>query len=324
MPLSLSSARQELTLLESQLPRQQALFDEVFYPLARLFEVDHPLLETARERILERKAEQKERAAAFERGDWFHSSLKLSLRCPECGDTNEYQVRKIAVNPADPDANMLLAQEFACTSCGTWPNFEFTGDARMTITAELLKLAADSDAGLAGKSDVLIRFDAPLKGRIVPVGEAVSYAHAALDKDPRAVAQWLRLGFCYQQILSRPRHALKYAEQALSLELNAVEAILQKADALNLRGEDESAFALLDNALGSKDHWRFFLADIATPAEFAAQFAELYNELLRRLGKTDRPNLLSSFLGVSKKVGRNDACPCGSGKKYKKCCLANQ
>ena len=22
------------------------------------------------------------------------------------------------------------------------------------------------------------------------------------------------------------------------------------------------------------------------------------------------------------KVGRNDACPCGSGKKYKKCCMA--
>jgi preprotein translocase subunit SecA len=26
---------------------------------------------------------------------------------------------------------------------------------------------------------------------------------------------------------------------------------------------------------------------------------------------------------VSKKVGRNDPCPCGSGKKYKKCCGAN-
>ena len=23
------------------------------------------------------------------------------------------------------------------------------------------------------------------------------------------------------------------------------------------------------------------------------------------------------------KVGRNDACPCGSGRKYKKCCSAN-
>jgi preprotein translocase subunit SecA len=26
---------------------------------------------------------------------------------------------------------------------------------------------------------------------------------------------------------------------------------------------------------------------------------------------------------VSKKVGRNDPCPCGSGKKYKKCCGVN-
>ena len=26
----------------------------------------------------------------------------------------------------------------------------------------------------------------------------------------------------------------------------------------------------------------------------------------------------------SKKVGRNDPCPCGSGKKYKKCCGANE
>ncbi|NLB77381.1 MAG: hypothetical protein GX796_00625, partial [Clostridiaceae bacterium] len=25
---------------------------------------------------------------------------------------------------------------------------------------------------------------------------------------------------------------------------------------------------------------------------------------------------------VSTKVGRNDPCPCGSGKKYKKCCGA--
>jgi preprotein translocase subunit SecA len=26
----------------------------------------------------------------------------------------------------------------------------------------------------------------------------------------------------------------------------------------------------------------------------------------------------------NQKVGRNEACPCGSGKKYKKCCLAKQ
>jgi ABC-type Zn2+ transport system substrate-binding protein/surface adhesin len=27
------------------------------------------------------------------------------------------------------------------------------------------------------------------------------------------------------------------------------------------------------------------------------------------------------FVRTAAKVGRNDACPCGSGKKHKKCCL---
>jgi len=31
----------------------------------------------------------------------------------------------------------------------------------------------------------------------------------------------------------------------------------------------------------------------------------------------------SKPIGTGKKVGRNDPCPCGSGKKYKKCCLRN-
>jgi uncharacterized protein YecA (UPF0149 family) len=27
------------------------------------------------------------------------------------------------------------------------------------------------------------------------------------------------------------------------------------------------------------------------------------------------------FLREQKQVGRNDPCPCGSGKKFKKCCM---
>jgi SWIM/SEC-C metal-binding protein len=37
---------------------------------------------------------------------------------------------------------------------------------------------------------------------------------------------------------------------------------------------------------------------------------------------TDLEILLNTpeTVSVEKKVGRNDPCPCGSGKKYKKCC----
>ncbi|WP_436231241.1 SEC-C metal-binding domain-containing protein [Caballeronia sp. LjRoot29] len=38
-----------------------------------------------------------------------------------------------------------------------------------------------------------------------------------------------------------------------------------------------------------------------------------------------KPANLTALLRVAAKarakVGRNDPCPCGSGKKYKKCCL---
>lgn len=39
---------------------------------------------------------------------------------------------------------------------------------------------------------------------------------------------------------------------------------------------------------------------------------------------TDLDFLLNPIAQVtsSKKIGRNEPCPCGSGKKYKKCCLS--
>lgn len=43
----------------------------------------------------------------------------------------------------------------------------------------------------------------------------------------------------------------------------------------------------------------------------------LTDEKLNEITKTQR---LSKTIVKDKKVGRNEPCPCGSGKKYKKCC----
>jgi hypothetical protein len=307
--------------LEQQLPRQQGLFDEAFYQLVRLLDLDHPQLDAVGERVRKRRAEQQARSAAFERGDWFQDTLNLALRCPECGDTNRYAVRRVAMNPADPGSGPLLAQELACASCGRWADLEFTTEAKLALTAELVKLAANSDSGLAGKSKVLTRPLVPLNGRPRPVGEVVSHCRAAVADDPARVGDWVRLAYCYQQVLGRPRHGVRYSDQALSLDANAVETVILKADALTVEGKDAQAFDLLDQALASKDRWRFFLTDVSPPGPTAEQFAGFYNTLLRRLGRTDRASLHAAFLGPNKNVGRNDPCPCGSGRKYKKCCL---
>jgi hypothetical protein len=56
------------------------------------------------------------------------------------------------------------------------------------------------------------------------------------------------------------------------------------------------------------------------PQALTEDFVRLFNKLHSELGVSDRPLLHTSFGHSSAKVGRNDICPCGSGKKYKKCC----
>lgn len=52
------------------------------------------------------------------------------------------------------------------------------------------------------------------------------------------------------------------------------------------------------------------------PDYIADQFIDFSNRLVKRKARVE---LLSKMAQPSRKVGRNDPCPCGSGKKYKKC-----
>ena len=48
------------------------------------------------------------------------------------------------------------------------------------------------------------------------------------------------------------------------------------------------------------------------------QWKEIYSE--EELKKLYKEQKESGTIRKEKKIGRNDPCPCGSGKKYKKCC----
>ncbi len=65
------------------------------------------------------------------------------------------------------------------------------------------------------------------------------------------------------------------------------------------------------NMVGAKADWLYELPqwDNLIPAD---RRKELYLEQKK-----------SNTVVKDKKIGRNDPCPCGSGKKYKKCCGAN-
>jgi len=55
-------------------------------------------------------------------------------------------------------------------------------------------------------------------------------------------------------------------------------------------------------------------------AQLARQRAEAERMQRVAAGAGDRPSRPDTIVRSDKKIGRNDPCPCGSGRKYKKCC----
>lgn len=99
--------------------------------------------------------------------------------------------------------------------------------------------------------------------------------------------------------------------------------------------------ALLKNTLNSeyidikkcdpKNYVRLFLLGITFPYleknEYKLVIPKEVKELFKTivLSETKEVEVVKTenkvFLNSNRKIGRNEKCPCGSGKKYKKCCL---
>lgn len=76
------------------------------------------------------------------------------------------------------------------------------------------------------------------------------------------------------------------------------------------------------------------MIDIMNPALFISidydeeEMEELFNDLdfgknYKESGEVPGETFLDIEIAKDEKVGRNDPCPCNSGKKYKKCCMKN-
>lgn len=75
----------------------------------------------------------------------------------------------------------------------------------------------------------------------------------------------------------------------------------------------------LDDAIGELRQWACYVkpaAPLKVLSESAYADENEENELLEWTPRVVKEQ------AVSQKVGRNEPCPCGSGKKYKKCCGA--
>ena len=129
----------------------------------------------------------------------------------------------------------------------------------------------------------------------------------------------------YEQLLSDPdtevrgtvkELAEKYGQDVMTMVgfLDGINESLKEENPIEDLSEDTPVNLVFDKALlyknmvAAKADWLYELP----------QWKEIFSEEeMKALYKEQRD---SGTVRKPKKIGRNDPCPCGSGKKYKKCC----
>lgn len=142
------------------------------------------------------------------------------------------------------------------------------------------------------------------------------------------------VGFVASEIEYRTLHGFPFADaisglrEAARSPLERVAALFCEARAAEGAGDSAIASDLVREVLILQPRFKDALLDAAEYALCRGdlQTADLY---LSRAGDhhvaTDTRRSLAPLLTAPKiKVGRNQPCPCGSGKKYKQCCLGRQ
>ncbi len=95
------------------------------------------------------------------------------------------------------------------------------------------------------------------------------------------------------------------------------ESLVQENDIENMEEDTEVSLKfdkirLYKNMVGAKADWLYNLEE--WDAIFTPEEKEQYYKEQKRS---------TTYVREGKKIGRNDPCPCGSGKKYKQCCGKN-
>ena len=132
----------------------------------------------------------------------------------------------------------------------------------------------------------------------------------------------------YEQLLDSPDEevrgtvkelAEKYNQEVLTMVgfLDGIDESLKEPNPIETMDEDTKVSLAFDkeklykNMVSAKADWLYELK----------QWDDIFDEETReRLYKEQK---ISGTIRKEKKVGRNDPCPCDSGKKHKKCCGRN-
>jgi tetratricopeptide (TPR) repeat protein len=312
--------------LRKELREGEVLEEEVFHLLCQIHSVDDILIPQIEKSLAKREKEVEGRLKTFEKDPkaLLEDSVNVELKCLQCHKSYHYDVENIYVLKGK--GKPQIGDKIVCKNCGSVNRYEITPMGQLAITSHLVMMVA-----LAKKGEKLDPEQSPIKmvetgltdGRRMSFDEAFKYYRKEIERSPEDAA--LRVG--YGNILMKKgeaEEAILHYREALRLDPVAVEAYSCIGEYEGDRGNNSSAYEYFKKAADCMYTGHYYRTkDPDQLKEAIFDNLEHFGEILGKRSERTLP-LPSSEIVRMEKVGRNAPCPCGSGKKYKKCCLNKQ
>jgi len=316
--------------------------EEVFLLLCDLHSVTFPELNRIRRDLREHQDKVKERTGVWTSGDRSleeifeedaTEGLRLKLKCRQCRYEYIYDVGTVFCDldtmekhrkgkSVDAEEEFVITKQIVCKHCGAVDDYKFTSEAMLAITAETMKSLFLAEQGKKEKAMEVSRVKYVtfgLKdGQKMHPKKAIAYYHQRIANDPQNPTLRISLGNVLK-FLGKYDEAITEYKTAIELNPNDMEPYYNLGNIYMEREDFGKARRMFNKVLD-------LLPSQPLDRKTKEAFREATESALLEINDILGDDLLTYIpdlpepVKVEQKVGRNDPCPCGSGKKYKKCC----
>lgn len=283
----------------------------------------------------QKKGESRAAGSDQDLPDLTEGHIDLALQCNGCRRTYTYPVKAVYVDPDLREEDRIqpfIKDRIHCKACGREDDYTLAPAAHLALTARLILLMAriEKEGPEAAAEGPLHLMRLGLSdGRRLNPREARRDYEARLAKHPDDPALHIGYGNILR-FLGETEGAEAAYRRTLELDPQATEAHASLGQLAEERGDLANALSAYEQCLALARKARFY--HVRDRREFL-RGVEAARDGVEAARATRLPDpvpaqaKLETLVAQDRggpKVGRNAPCPCGSGRKYKKCCLLKE
>ncbi len=270
----------------------------------KLMEKKFPEVVRDTEKLLNPKKSDFDSEKYWERANEADEDFEASFKCSNCGERQNLKTGLIWHIEKEIFA---FEHEIMCRHCFSH-EISLSDSGLRELNEKQMRIYLGKEGGI-----IPVGKEIMMEGKKMPFEKAQDYIFKRIKKEPENGELYLRAANHARKMNKYPK-AIEFYLKSMELDkslianhVNLVEIYAYRAEHYGLEEYKQKAEELFMKMAELFNSHQYNAVTIANKEDLPL----LVHELGEQLG----------FEMRRRKIGRNDPCPCGSGKKFKKCCM---